>query len=132
MSMQVVFKMITRVANNQNVTESKNNSINNRIDRAIEFGKILEKKIQSSSGLKISAHAADRLKERNINLSEIDMSNLRTAVEKVRDKGGRDALIIYNDTAYVTSVKNNTIITAIDSKSLKENVFTNIDSAVII
>lgn len=124
--------MITRVANNQNIVESKNNSINNRIDRAIEFGKILEKKIQSNSDLKISAHAADRLKERNINLNEIDMSNLRTAVEKVRDKGGRDALIIYNDTAYVTSVKNNTIITAVDSKSLKENVFTNIDSAVII
>jgi len=33
--------------------------------------------------------------------------------------------------ALIVSIKNRTVITAVDGQSLKENVFTNIDSAVI-
>jgi flagellar operon protein len=34
--------------------------------------------------------------------------------------------------ALVVSIKNRTVITAVDPGSLKDNVFTNIDSAVIV
>lgn len=106
-------------------------NINQRINANIDFNKVLEE-VQAKKDLKISAHAMDRLKERNITLSDSDISNLKSAVENIRNKGGREALILYNNVAYITSVKNNTIITAVDSNSLKENVFTNIDSAVIV
>jgi len=52
-------------------------------------------------------------------------------VEKARQKGGRETLILLGDVALVVSVVNRTVITAIDGESLKENVFTQIDSAVI-
>jgi flagellar operon protein len=110
---------------------NNNVNINQRINANIDFSKVLEE-VQAKKDLKISAHAMDRLNERNITLTDSDMKNLKTAVENIRSKGGRDALILYNNVAYITSVKNNTIITAVDSNSLKENVFTNIDSAVIV
>lgn len=111
---------------NANVT-----NFNARLNTNIDFGRVLEE-VQSKKDLKISAHAMDRLRERNINLSDSDMNNLKTAVENIRSKGGKEALILYNNVAYITSIRNNTIITAVDSKNLKENVFTNIDSAVIV
>lgn len=110
---------------------NSNTNINQRINANIDFNKVLET-VQSKKDLKISAHAMDRLKERNITLTDCDICNLNSAVENIRSKGGREALILYNNVAYITSVKNNTIITAVDSNSLKENVFTNIDSAVIV
>ena len=39
--------------------------------------------------------------------------------------------MILGDVAFVVSVKNRTVITAVDSESMKENVFTNIDSAIV-
>ncbi len=74
----------------------------------------------------------DRLRERKIELSSSDIENLNNAVRKIRNKGGKEALIFYNDVAFITSIRNNTIITAVDKDNLKENVFTNIDSAMII
>lgn len=123
--------MINNVSNNNKINDNYNKNINNRIERAVEFSSIL-KKAESQNELKISAHAKDRLKERNINFNDDDITNIRQAVEKIRSKGGKEALIIYNNVALLTSVKNNTIITAVDDKSMKENVFTNIDSAIII
>jgi flagellar operon protein len=108
-----------------------NSNINQRLNANLDFSKVLEQ-VQSKADLKISAHALDRLKERNISLTDKDISTLKTAIENIRSKGGREALILYKNVAYITSVKNNTIITAVDSESLKENVFTNIDSAVIV
>lgn len=74
----------------------------------------------------------DRLRERKIELSSSDIENINNAVRKIRNKGGKEALIFYNDVAFITSIRNNTIITAVDKDNLKENVFTNIDSAMII
>lgn len=94
------------------------------------FGQVLDQKLKGE--LKFSQHAQQRLQARNIELSTSDLKKISEAVEKVRGKGSKDSLILMNDLALVVSVKNNTVITAVDSQSLKENVFTNIDSAVII
>lgn len=93
------------------------------------FGQVLDKKLNE---LKFSNHAQERLKSRNIELNDVEMNKLVEAVGKARDKGSRDSLILMNDLALVVSVKNNTVITAVDGQNLKENVFTNIDSAVIV
>lgn len=104
------------------------NDFNIKVDRAVEFSKFLERQ----EPVKFSGHAIDRLKQRNINLDKSDLEKINQAVKKLKEKGGKESLIIYNNIAFITSIKNNTIITAIDSENLKENVFTNIDSAIIL
>ncbi|HHY09841.1 MAG TPA: flagellar protein [Firmicutes bacterium] len=95
-----------------------------------QFAEVLDAKLQESS-LKFSAHATRRLQARKINLSKEQLNVLEEAVEKVRAKGGRESLILLDDIALVVSVANRTVITAINGEMLKDNVFTQIDSAVI-
>lgn len=93
------------------------------------FSQIFDKEL---TGVKFSQHALQRLQTRNIQFSKSDLDKLNNAVDKAAQKGSRDSLILMNDTALVVSVKNRTVITAMDGVSMKDNVFTNIDSAVII
>ncbi|HOV99664.1 MAG: flagellar protein [Bacteroidetes bacterium] len=92
------------------------------------FEEILTEEIEE---LKFSKHAQQRLESQNINLSNEDLQNIAQAVHKAESKGANEALVLLRDLAFVVSVKNHTIVTAIDSERMKENVFTNIDSAVI-
>ena len=94
------------------------------------FGQVLDKKLQGE--LKFSQHAQQRLQTRNIQLGEAEIARLENAVSKAREKGARDSLILMDNLALVVSIKNNTVITAVDEQSIRENVFTNIDSAVIV
>jgi len=78
--------------------------------------------------IKFSAHATKRLESRNIRLSPQDQEKLVDAVSKAAEKGAREALVLLKDLAFVVSVKNRVVITAMNAE---EGVFTNIDSAVI-
>jgi len=95
------------------------------------FAEILNHKLQSPP-LRFSNHAQQRLKSRNIQLTSGEIEKLEAAVQKAREKGARESLILFDKLALVVSVKNNTVITAVDGENMKENVFTNIDSAVIV
>ncbi len=99
---------------------------------SLSFGQVLEQKLGQDSDLKFSAHAQQRLTARNISLSTNDLSRLRQGVAQAAAKGSRESLILKDEVAFVVSVKNNTVITALDAGSVKGNVFTNIDSAVIV
>ncbi|NLI13957.1 MAG: flagellar protein [Peptococcaceae bacterium] len=96
------------------------------------FEKTLEKELAKSQALKFSAHAEKRLKERNIVLAREDLAKIDKAVRQAEAKGARESLIIYGDLALITSVRNKTVVTAMDGKSSDDHVFTNIDSAVIV
>ena len=88
---------------------------------------------QTLGGVKFSQHASQRLQTRNISLSNEQMNQLKSAVDKAAQKGARESLILMNnDLALVVSVTNRTVITAMDGSSIRDNVFTNIDSAVIV
>ncbi|MGD0152393.1 MAG: TIGR02530 family flagellar biosynthesis protein [Thermacetogeniaceae bacterium] len=93
---------------------------------ATSFEEILAQKT-----LKFSRHASEMIAKRSINITADRMGRITDAVEKATAKGARDSLILVDDLALVVSVKNRTVITAIDGPSIKGNVFTNIDSAVI-
>lgn len=95
----------------------------------VPFDQVLNRELTE---VKFSQHALERMNSRNIKLNEADLSKLNHAVKKAEQKGARESLILINDTALVVSVKNKTVITAMDGASMKENVFTNIDSAVIV
>ena len=84
------------------------------------------------TALKFSAHAMQRLESRNIKLTPDDVSRMNAMADKAAAKGSKQSLFMMNDVALVVSIKNRTVITAVDRDSMKENVFTNIDSAAII
>ena len=86
---------------------------------------------QPGSSIKWSAHSEARLRQRGIELSDAQHTRLETAVDKAAGKGAKDALVLLDDTAMVVSVQNRTVITALGTSQARENVFTNIDSAVI-
>jgi flagellar operon protein len=86
----------------------------------------------SKQPLKFSAHAQQRLQSRNINLSQDDLAKMNAMADKAAAKGAKQSLFMMRDTAMVVSITNRTVITAVDQQSMKENVFTNIDSAAII
>ncbi len=82
--------------------------------------------------LKFSKHALDRIKTRNIELSQQDLTKISDAVDRAEAKGVKEALILMNNNVFIASVKSKTIITATSEDQLKDNVFTNIDGAVIL
>lgn len=97
----------------------------------VPFNQVLQKEIQQGQEIKFSRHAQARLADRQISLSNDQMNRLNEAVQKAGAKGSRESLVLLDDLVFVVSVKNKTVITAVDGESRKENVFTNIDSAVI-
>lgn len=98
----------------------------------VNFNELLKSRIQNQSGLSFSAHASNRLEQRNISLTDSDRSLLENAVNKLSEKGGRESLIRVNNISYVVNIANRTVITAMDDQESSDNVFTNIDSAMIV
>jgi flagellar operon protein len=87
--------------------------------------------MNAKDGVKFSNHAIERMKTRGITFTPEDMTRLSDAVGKAAAKGSKDSLILMNDSALIVSVKNNTVVTVMDKNALKENVFTNIDSTIV-
>jgi len=130
--------MSFRIDNRQVAASNQINS-NNDTKKRIEgstkratFESLLNEQIKKESGVKLSSHAQQRLEQRNISLDNEDYKIINKAIQNAEAKGSRELLLLYNNTAFITNVKNNTIITAVDTKEASDNIFTNIDSAVII
>ena len=99
----------------------------------VSFAEALQQKIEEKQGVEFSKHAMQRISERNIDITENGtLDRLNKGVEIAADKGSQDALILVGDNAFVVSVRNNKVITTIAQEELKGNIFTNIDSTVII
>lgn len=130
--------MVNNVSNSQiqklsqlQEAEKRQQTIAARPETTTSFKEILQNKVaQADSGIRFSSHAEKRLQARDIEITPQHMQRLLAAVEKARQKGAKETLMIFENFSLIVSVKNNTVITAIDSSSMKENVFTNIDSAI--
>lgn len=81
--------------------------------------------------VRLSAHAGERLRHAGVEVDARFEERLQAAVNKAAAKGSRSSLVLLDKMALVVSVQNRTVITAVDSARMKDNVFTNIDSAVI-
>ena len=86
---------------------------------------------QESPRVQFSKHALARVQRRGIELGANTLGRLAQGVDRAASKGSRDSLVLVDGTAFVVSVSNRTVITAVGSEHMKDNVFTNIDSAVI-
>jgi flagellar operon protein len=85
----------------------------------------------AAESLKFSNHAVERMQTRGISFNKGDMERLNDAVSRAASKGSKDTLVLMNDSALIVSVKNKTVVTVMDKNALKENVFTNIDSTIV-
>ncbi len=104
---------------NQNLNDLRHNS----------FRQILDERLNPEE-VTFSAHALNRLEQRNIVVDEQICSKLGNAIEQIAQKGGRESLIMMDDVAYVVSIPNKKVITALDNSN--QSIFTNIDSAMIV
>lgn len=105
------------------------------ISTAASFDSVLRQKLLNTEGnvqsLKFSKHAANRLVDRNITLSDNQIARLSDGARKAGEKGIQDSLVIVDELAFIVNIPNKTVITAMDQTETNENVFTNIDGAVI-
>lgn len=95
------------------------------------FAAVLADRTRGQQPLRFSGHALDRVRRRDIAVDPATIARLESACTRVAAKGGREALVLVDDTAFVVSVRNRTVITAVDREHMREQVFTNIDSAAI-
>lgn len=102
----------------------------------MSFEEVLQKQqakeTQEIARVKFSKHAAGRLSDRNIELTNEQMERLNDGTKKAGEKGIRESLVLVDELAFIVNTKNNMVITAMDQTETDENIFTNIDGAVII
>ncbi|NMA79251.1 MAG: hypothetical protein GX967_01240 [Clostridiales bacterium] len=115
-----------------NISDKDRNSISK--PGGSPFADILKQEIdKQTGGVEFSKHAIARLDQREIDLSQgHKLERLNKGVELAQQKGSEETLVLVDSTAFVVSVKNNRVITMLSNDDLKGNVFTNIDSTVII
>lgn len=82
--------------------------------------------------VKFSKHAVNRLQDRNIELTREQVERLNEGTARAGAKGINESLVIVDSLAFIVNVPNQTVITAMDQTETDENIFTNIDGAVII
>lgn len=109
------------------VSSTAKRSGNSEGSSSAEFKDVLQSKL-----LHFSNHAAKRLEQRGIELQPDQLKKIESAIDHAASKGAKDSLILLKDMALIVNVGNRTVVTAMDGSSMKDNVFTQIDSAVII
>lgn len=102
-----------------------------QLDIKQSFENILQKEVIKQN-IKFSKHAVERMQIRDISLSNLEISKIEDAITKASAKGVKEALILMDDKAFIANIKNKTIITTVGKEQLKNNIFTNIDGAIII
>ncbi len=122
---QVTDQYLNRNSSNK-LTNSSGLSFNDLLSQALDL------EIESTSELKFSKHATQRLDQRGIEMSAEQSDRLETGVQMASEKGIKESLVIVDSLAFIVNIPNQTVVTAMDQEETTENIFTNIDGAVII
>jgi len=121
----------TRILTEQ-ITQTQQAEKSEKIYSGESFDKIFQRQLESSKNLTFSKHAKLRMVERNINLTESQLNRLNEAVKKAESKGVKDTLVLMDQMAFIVSVNNSTVVTAMSGSDIQGNVFTQIDGAVVV
>ena len=113
-----------KIANNKPLNTPKNTPKPEK-----DFGSILKEKID---GVKFSKHAMQRLESRGVQVSNETMTKLNDAVENANKKGVSDLVAISDKSAFIINVTSKMVITTMNKAEMQNNIFTNINGAVII
>ena len=104
------------------------------------FGEILQQKKSieaavdetQSTSLRFSKHAGERLTQRDIQLTSEQMMRLEEGTQRAGEKGIKESLVLLDNMAFIVNTQNKTVITAMCQNSGEENIYTNIDGAIVI
>ena len=123
---------VSKLANLSNISELKLSHQLNVPEKtgSANCAESLQTEYQKSE-IHFSKHAAQRMQSRGMEMTPGLLSDLNQAVQRARDKGSKDAVLIGDKSAFIVNIPNNTIITMMTEREMKENIFTNIDSAVL-
>lgn len=116
-----------RPASSPEVTKKESGGRPSGFDRQLE-----EVMAGQERKITFSKHAATRMESRDIEMSASDLARLDQAVRKLEAKGARSSLVLSDAAAWIVNVPERRVVTAMDRGKLKENVFTNIDSTIVI
>ena len=100
--------------------------------QSLSFQQILEQASGTCKEVRFSKHAMGRLSTRNIELTDKQVERLNEGTKKAQEKGIRDSLVLVDSLAFIVNVPSSTVVTAMERSEAQENIFTNIDGAVII
>lgn len=124
---------ITRVSNNLKLQlEHQIVKPQQSVAASKGFADVLKGELDKNDGVKFSKHAMERIQSRGVDMSQQTLDSLNRAVTKARAKGCKDIAVIGEANAFIVSVQNNTVITTMNALEMRENIFTNIDSAVLL
>lgn len=98
----------------------------------VSFDEVLKSKVGEAENLKFSKHANARINSRQITISDEQMQRLQDGANKAGAKGIKESLVLVDSLAFIVNTKQNTVITAMNQQEADENIYTNIDGAVII
>ena len=110
--------------------QEKINQLKQQSNNSKSFTDVLKEIVNKNEGFKVSKHAALRLNE--INFNNEDMKEIERGFKIAEDKNSKNTVMVYKDVALIASVENRTLITAVDKNRTNENIFTNIDSVVLL
>lgn len=98
---------------------------------AVSFEELLQRR-QESQSVAFSKHARERAEQRGIQVDDQLMGQLNDTVERAQAKGATNILAFDTTRAFIINVPNGRVITTMSPEEMKENIFTNIDGAVIL
>ncbi|HET7629064.1 MAG TPA: TIGR02530 family flagellar biosynthesis protein [Bacillales bacterium] len=96
------------------------------------FAQRLKTETEKIGTLNVSKHAAQRMTERNLYLSESQWRKIDSKVSVARGKGIVDSLVLAGEAALIVNTKNNTVVTAMNRKEAASHIFTNINGAIVL
>ena len=96
------------------------------------FGDMLQRQIQQRQTVNFSKHALARAEERGIQLTPDLMGKLADSVEKAHEKGAKNILAFSDSQAFIINIPYGRVITTMSGEEMRQNIFTNIDGAVLL
>lgn len=126
--------MVQNVNNNQAVSGIRGSELQKiqAGQRGVGFEQLLQETIQQKQEVQFSKHAKERIDQRGIEVTTTLMNDLNNAVEKAKQKGAKDVVIIGPKEVFIVNIPNNIVVTTLSGAEMKNNIFTKIDSAVIL
>ena len=101
-------------------------------ERGIGFEQLLQEQLQRKEEIQFSKHARERIDQRGIEMTPSLIQDLNNAVAKAKEKGAKDVVVIGPKEVFIVNIPNNIVVTTISGSEMKNNIFTKIDSAVIL
>ncbi len=126
--------MVQNVNNNQAINGIRGSELQKvqAGQRGIGFEQMLQERLQETKEVQFSKHAKERIDQRGIEVTTALMNDLNNAVAKAKQKGAKDVVIIGPKEVFIVNIPNNIVVTTLSGAEMKNNIFTKIDSAVIL